>query len=59
MSDAPPGMAWIPGGTFRMGSDEFYPEEAPVREVAVEGSGSTSTRSPSPSSAASRRRPAT
>jgi formylglycine-generating enzyme required for sulfatase activity len=37
MSDAPAGMAWIPGGTFRMGSEEFYPEEAPVREVAVEG----------------------
>ena len=25
------------GGTFRMGSDRFYPEEAPVREVRVEG----------------------
>ena len=23
-------MAWIPGGTFRMGSDAFYPEERPV-----------------------------
>jgi formylglycine-generating enzyme required for sulfatase activity len=31
------GMAWVPGGTFRMGSDEFYPEERPVRETAVEG----------------------
>jgi formylglycine-generating enzyme len=37
MSEAPAGMAWIPGGTFRMGSDEFYPEEAPVREVEVDG----------------------
>ncbi|MFC7226125.1 formylglycine-generating enzyme family protein [Salinirubellus salinus] len=31
------GMVWIPSGTFRMGSDEFYPEEAPTREVAVDG----------------------
>lgn len=27
----------IEGGTFRMGSEHFYPEEAPVREVRVEG----------------------
>ena len=27
----------IPGGTFQMGSEEFYPEEAPTREVAVDG----------------------
>jgi len=31
------GMAWIPGGTFAMGSEAFYPEEAPVHDVAVEG----------------------
>src|ERR1700722_12816990 len=31
------GMAWISGGTFRMGSDEFYPEERPVHEVSVDG----------------------
>ena len=30
-------MVWIPGGTFRMGSDRHYPEEAPVHRVAVEG----------------------
>jgi formylglycine-generating enzyme required for sulfatase activity len=30
-------MAWIPGGTFAMGSTEHYPEEAPVRETTVEG----------------------
>ncbi len=30
-------MAWIPGGTFRMGSDEFYPEERPVHRVSVDG----------------------
>ncbi|MFC6976666.1 formylglycine-generating enzyme family protein [Halomicroarcula sp. GCM10025709] len=32
-----PEMEWIPGGTFRMGSEEFYPEEAPVRTVTVDG----------------------
>ncbi len=31
------GMAWIPGGTFRMGSDQHYPEEAPVHRVTVDG----------------------
>ncbi|MGH9276995.1 MAG: formylglycine-generating enzyme family protein [Acidimicrobiales bacterium] len=30
-------MAWVPPGSFRMGSDAFYPEEQPVREVTVEG----------------------
>jgi len=30
-------MVELPGGTFRMGSDRFYPEEAPVREVTVGG----------------------
>jgi formylglycine-generating enzyme len=28
-------MVSLPGGTFAMGSDEFYPEERPVREVSV------------------------
>lgn len=28
-------MRWIPGGTFRMGSDRFYPEEAPSHLVTV------------------------
>lgn len=32
-----PGMRWIPGGTFRMGSNQHYPEEAPVHRVAVDG----------------------
>ena len=30
-------MAWIPGGTFRMGSDDHYPEEAPAQQVSVDG----------------------
>jgi len=32
-----PGMVWIPGGTFAMGCAHFYPEERPVRRVAVSG----------------------
>ena len=32
-----PGMVWIPGGEFSMGSEDFYPEEAPVRRVHVDG----------------------
>jgi formylglycine-generating enzyme required for sulfatase activity len=30
-------MVWIPGGTFRMGSNDHYPEEAPVHSVTVDG----------------------
>ena len=30
-------MVWIPGGTFRMGSDHHYPEEAPAHRVSVDG----------------------
>jgi len=33
----PAGMAWIPEGTFRIGSDDHYPEEAPARPAAVDG----------------------
>jgi formylglycine-generating enzyme len=31
------GMTRVPGGTFAMGSERHYPEEAPVREVTVDG----------------------
>lgn len=31
------GMAWIPGGTFAMGSNDHYPEERPVHAVYVDG----------------------
>jgi formylglycine-generating enzyme required for sulfatase activity len=30
-------MVWVRGGTFRMGSDRHYPEEAPVHSVTVNG----------------------
>ena len=30
-------MVRIPGGTFRMGSDNHYPEEAPAHPVTVDG----------------------
>src|SRR5262245_54899431 len=30
-------MASAPGGTFRMGSDAHYREEAPVHDVSVDG----------------------
>lgn len=30
-------MVWIPGGTFTMGSDHHYPEEAPTQRVTVSG----------------------
>src|SRR5262245_25211164 len=40
---APPGpaphkdMVWIAGGTFTMGSNDHYAEEAPAHQVAVDG----------------------
>ena len=30
-------MLWIPGGTFRMGAENSYPEESPVHAVTVSG----------------------
>jgi formylglycine-generating enzyme required for sulfatase activity len=32
-----PGMVWIPAGTFLMGSDSHYPEEAPAHKVSIDG----------------------
>jgi formylglycine-generating enzyme required for sulfatase activity len=32
-----PDMIWVPGGTFRMGSDKHYPEERPQHRVTVDG----------------------
>ena len=31
------GMVWIPAGSFRMGSDQHYPEEAPAHPVRLDG----------------------
>ena len=31
------GMSWIPPAEFLMGSEDFYPEEPPVRRVEVDG----------------------
>ena len=36
MTSATDTIVQIPGGEFAMGSDEFYPDEAPVRQVGVE-----------------------
>jgi len=37
-ADTPsPDLVWVPGATFRMGSDTHYPEEAPVHTVEVDG----------------------
>lgn len=30
-------MVWIPGGTFLMGSNDFYPEERPAHRATVDG----------------------
>jgi sulfatase modifying factor 1 len=35
--DGPPEMAWVPGGTFTMGSNQHYPEERPAHRVSVGG----------------------
>src|ERR1700746_2431485 len=39
MGAAEPGMAWIPGGEFWMGSAGFYAEERPEHRGAADGFG--------------------
>ncbi len=34
---APPGMVWIPGGEFTMGSEDGLPDERPTHRVRVSG----------------------
>ena len=36
-SQTGPEMVWISGGTFLMGSDDHYREEAPAHKVTVDG----------------------
>jgi formylglycine-generating enzyme len=36
-TDPKVGMVWVPGGSFRMGSDRHYPEEGPVHQATVPG----------------------
>jgi formylglycine-generating enzyme required for sulfatase activity len=36
LAPAPPGMKHVPGGQFRMGSDNHYPEEGPAHLVQVD-----------------------
>lgn len=35
--DTDRGMVFVPGGSFRMGSDRHYPEEAPAHAATVDG----------------------
>ena len=35
MSDCRDGMISIPAGDYQVGSDRFYPEEAPIRQVVL------------------------
>jgi len=35
MSDCRDGMISIPAGDYQVGSDRFYPEEAPIRQVSI------------------------
>ena len=37
MPEPPPNMVWIPAGRTTLGSEDFYPEERPLREIEVDG----------------------
>ncbi len=51
-------LVWIAPGTFRMGSEAYYPEEGPVRSVSVRGFFIERDPSPTRPSRASCARPA-
>jgi len=36
-AEAPPGMVWVPGGTFQMGSNGKFPDEQPIHNVDLDG----------------------
>ena len=36
MSDQRGQMVFIPAGTYRVGSESFYPEEAPIRSIQLQ-----------------------
>ena len=35
--DRPTGMVWVPGGKFKMGGSDGFPDELPVHEVELDG----------------------
>lgn len=35
--DRPTGMVWVPGGTFKMGGSDGFPDELPVHDVQLDG----------------------
>ncbi len=37
INDQDQNMAWLEGGTFSMGSSDFYPDEGPINDVQVDG----------------------
>ena len=47
--DVPMDMAFVPGGTFTVGSDRHYPRRRPSTASPSKGSGSTCSRSPTAS----------
>jgi formylglycine-generating enzyme len=35
--DRPTGMVWVPGGKFKMGGSDGFPDEQPIHEVELDG----------------------
>jgi sulfatase modifying factor 1 len=35
--DRPTGMVWVPGGKFRMGGTDGFPDEQPIHEIELDG----------------------
>jgi hypothetical protein len=47
---SPKNTVWVPDAPFLMGSEDFYPRNAPSTDAPPGGCGWTTTRSPTPSS---------